>query len=246
MKTARERLDIRTTYAELGSYRATAALCGTTHKTVRRVVERGTDPPGERPPRPRVSDPFAELIEQRVKATDGRISAKRLLPLCRAAGYTGSARSLRRAVARAKAAHRRTRRVYRPWVPVPGEHLVFDWGEQDGIHVFCAVLAWSRWRFVRFATSQDQATTLALLAECLELLGGVPGTLLTDRMGCLKGGVVAGLMVPAPDYVTFATHYGFTPDFCEAGDPVTMTAMVAPGLPSGAGLACAGRVSTAA
>ncbi|MEA2027230.1 MAG: IS21 family transposase, partial [Chloroflexota bacterium] len=99
------------------------------------------------------------------------------------------------------------------------EHLVFDWGEQDGTHVFCAVLAWSRWRFVRFAQGQDQATTLGLLAECLELLGGVPGTLLTDRMGCLKGGIVAGLMVPAPGYVAFAAHYGFAPDFCEAGDP---------------------------
>jgi transposase len=212
-------LDILTTYAELGSYRATAELCGTTHKTVRRVVEQQHRPPPERPPRPKRTDPYLELITAKVKATDGRISAKRLLPLCRAAGYTGSARSLRRAVAEAKAEHRRTRRVYRPWVPVPGEHLVFDWGEEDGIHVFCAVLAWSRWRFVRFAERQDQATTLALLAECFELLGGVPAIALTDRMGCLKGGVVAGVMVPAPGYVTFAAHYGFRPDFCEVGDP---------------------------
>ena len=54
-----------------------------------------------------------------------------------------------------------SRRTYRPWQPVPGEHLVFDWGEEDGMQVFCAVLAWSRWRFVRFAERQDQATTLA-------------------------------------------------------------------------------------
>jgi hypothetical protein len=124
-------LDILTTYAELGSHRATATLCDTTHKTVRRIVERGTDPPIERPPRPRNTDQVVELIEQRVVATDGRISAKRLLPLCRPAGYTGSARSLRRAVALAKAEHRRTRRVYRPWQPVPGEHLVFDWARLD-------------------------------------------------------------------------------------------------------------------
>jgi transposase len=212
-------LDIRTTYGELGSYRATAALCGTTHKTVRRVIERGTDPPAERPPRPRNTDPYLELIGRKVEATDGRISAKRLLPQCRAAGYTGSARSLRRAVAEAKAAYRRGRRVYRPWVPVPGEHLVFDWGEQDGVHVFCAVLAWSRWRFVRFAEAQDQATTLAMLAACFEAMDGVPAIALTDRMGCLKGGVVAGVMVPAPAYVAFAAHYGVEPDFCEAGDP---------------------------
>jgi transposase len=218
VKTAREQLDILTTYAELGSYRAAAALCGTTHKTVRRVVERRGQPPAEWPPRPKTTDSYREIIKQRVEATDGRISAKRLLPLCEAAGYSGSARSLRRAVAEVKAEHRRTRRSYRPWAPVPGEHLVFDWGEEDGMQVFCAVLAWSRWRFVRFAERQDQATTLALLAECFEQLGGVPGILLTDRMGCLVGGVVANVVVPAPGYVAFAAHYGFRPDFCEAAD----------------------------
>ena len=219
MKTAREQLDILTTYTELGSYRATADLCGTTHKTVRRVVERRSRPMSERSPRPKATDPYLGLIAKRIEATRGRISAKRLLPHCRAAGYTGSSRSLRRAVAIAKAEHRRTRRVYRPWAPIPGEHLVFDWGEEDGLQVFCAVLAWSRWRFVRFAERQDQATTLALLAECLELLGGIPGILLTDRMGCLKGGVVANVVIPAPAYVAFAAHYGFRPDFCEAADP---------------------------
>jgi transposase len=219
VKTAREQLDILTTYQELGSYRATAALCGTTHKTVRRVIGRRSHPPVERRPRPRVTDPVRELIADRVKATDGRISAKRLLPLCRAAGYAGSGRSLRRAVAQAKAEHRRGRRSYRPWIPTPGEHLVIDWGEQGPWKVFCAVLAWSRWRFVRFAEREDQATTLALLAECFELMGGVPATVLSDRMGCLRGGVVANVVVPAPGYVAFAAHYGFRPDFCEAADP---------------------------
>jgi transposase len=212
-------LDILTTYQGLGSYRATAALCGTTHKTVRRVVERRSRPPAERPPRPKNTDPVARLIAERVKATDGRMSAKRLLLLCRAEGYAGSPRNLRRAVARAKASWRRERRVYRPWQPVPGEHLVIDWGTEGDLHVFCAVLAWSRVRFIRFAADESQATTLALLAECFETLGGVPAVVLADRMGCLRGGVVANVVVPAPGYLGVATHYGFRPDFCEAGDP---------------------------
>ena len=40
VKSAREQLDIVNAYAELGSYRAAAELCGTTHKTVRRIIER--------------------------------------------------------------------------------------------------------------------------------------------------------------------------------------------------------------
>ena len=101
----------------------------------------------------------------------------------------------------------------------PGEHLVIDWGAEGGLHVFCAVLAWSRFRFVRFAGDERAETTLAMLAECFEVLGGVPGKVLADRMGCLKGGVVANVVVPTGQYVRFAGHYGFRPDFCEAADP---------------------------
>ena len=96
---------------------------------------------------------------------------------------------------------------------------MIDWGSEGGLHVFCAVLAWCRFRFVRFAADERAETTLAMLAECFEVLGGVPGKVLADRMGCLKGGVVANVVVPAPEYLRFAAHYGFRPDFCEANDP---------------------------
>lgn len=120
MKTARERLDILTAYQELGTYRAAADACGTTHKTVRRVIERRDHGSTERPPRPKATDRVRGLIAARVRSTDGRISAKRLLPLARAEGYSASARTFRRAVAEAKEAWGQERRVYRPWVPVPG------------------------------------------------------------------------------------------------------------------------------
>src|SRR5215207_9812541 len=99
MKSASERMDIVNAYAELGSYRAAAAVCGTTHKTVKRVVERQRTggPAGRRASRPRNTDAMAGLIAERVQASDGRLSAKRLLPLARAAGYGGSARNFRRA-----------------------------------------------------------------------------------------------------------------------------------------------------
>ncbi|MGH8996065.1 MAG: Mu transposase domain-containing protein [Acidimicrobiales bacterium] len=79
--------------------------------------------------------------------------------------------------------------------------------------------AWSRFRFVRFAADERADTTFVMLAECFEALGGVPKVVLADRMGCLKGGVVANVVVPTPDYVRFCAHYGCRPDFCEAADP---------------------------
>ena len=199
-----------------------AAISGTTPKTVRRVIARheaGGGAPA-RAPREHNYDAVAALVAERVAKTAARISAKRLLSAARAAGYAGSPRNFRRLVAVQKHAwrvdHHRGRR---PAVWSPGEYLVIDWGSEGGLHVFCAVLAWSRVRFVRFAHDERSETTLAMLAQCLEVLGGVPGKVLADRMACLKGGVVANVVVPAPGYLRFAAHYGFRPDFCEAADP---------------------------
>ncbi len=41
------------------------------------------------------------------------------------------------------------------------------------------------------------------------------------RLVGVKGGTVAGVVVPTADYVRFATHYGFRPDFCEGADPAS-------------------------
>jgi transposase len=215
-------MDIISAYREAGSYRGAAAISGTTPKTVKRVIARHEAGGGtpERVRRERNYDAVAGLVAERVRKTGGRISAKRLLPAARAAGYQGSDRNFRRLVAEQKVSWRREHhRGRRPAVWSPGEHLVIDWGSEGGLHVFCAVLAWCRFRFVRFAADERSATTLAMLAECFEILGGVPGKVLADRMGCLKGGVVASVVVPTGEYVRFAGHYGFRPDFCEAADP---------------------------
>jgi transposase len=216
-------MNIISTYREVGTYRGAADLCGTTHKTVKRVVERaeaGGAP--QRVARPRNFDQVRDLVAERVEKSKGRISAKRLLPFARAAGYEGSARNFRRLVAEQKALWRKeNHRGRRPAVWSPGQYLVIDWAEAaPGLFVFCAVLAFSRWRFVRFAADQKATTTLAMIAEALAAIGGAPAKVLADRMGCLKAGVVADVVVPTPDYVRFAAHYGFAPDFCHANDPL--------------------------
>jgi transposase len=233
-------MDVIAAYRDVGSYRGAAAICGTTHKTVRRIIEaheaattgaastvgEESGQSVERAGRARNYDEVADLVAGKVAKTAGRISAKRLLPAARAAGYAGSPRNFRRLVAEAKQQWRLGQARAggrRPAVWTPGETLVIDWGVETvggrRLHVFCAVLAWSRFRFVRFAEDEKASTTLALLAECFEVLGGVPKVVLADRMGCLKGGVVANVVVPAPDYVRFAAHYRFRPDYCQAADP---------------------------
>jgi Integrase core domain len=220
MKSVRERMDMYAAYREVGSYRGAADICGTTPKTVKRAVLAAAEPVVGTDPVSHNYDAVRDIVADRVAKTNGRISAKRLLPIAIAADYTGSDRNFRRLVAESKAAWRADHhRGRRPGVWAPGDMLVIDWGEIGPLFVFCAVLAWSRWRFVFFADNLRAETTFAALAACMEELGGVPKTVLSDRMGCLKGGTVAGVVVPTADYVRFATHYGFRPDFCQGADP---------------------------
>src|SRR5262249_23503734 len=97
-------MDVLAAYREVGTYRGAAEICGTTHKTVRRIVDRhyaGGEAPA-RPERGHNYDGVHSLVAERVKKTHGRISAKRLLPAARTAGYDGSARNFRRLVAQVK------------------------------------------------------------------------------------------------------------------------------------------------
>jgi hypothetical protein len=119
-----------------------------------------------------------ELVAALVKKSQGRMSAKRMLPIARAAGYEGSARNFRRVVAEAKLLWRTENHGgRRPAVWSPGEYLVIDWTQAaPGLLLFCAVLAFSRWRFVAFATDQKAPTTLALIAEAFGAIGSNVGS----------------------------------------------------------------------
>ena len=160
MKSVRERMDMTAAYREVGTFRGAADICGTTPKTVKRAVlkseraEVAPDQPAHN------YDDVADVVAERGAKTNGRISAKRLLPVARVAGYEGSARNFHRLVATAKAKWRAdNRRGRRPGVWAPGDTLAIDWGEIGPLFVFCAVAAWSRWRFVCFADNLRAETT---------------------------------------------------------------------------------------
>lgn len=92
LKTARDVMDIANVYEVTGTCRGAAAMSGTSH--TRRcagcwhVRRPGRHRAGRRC-RGRRRRMRCWVVETRVRETDGRISAKRLLPAVRAAGFTG-------------------------------------------------------------------------------------------------------------------------------------------------------------
>ncbi len=140
-------------------------------------------------------------------------------------GYTGSERSTRRAVAEAKRAYRAGhRRVFKPWIPEPGMWLQFDWGQGPsiggrGTSLWCAWLAWSRYRVVLPTWDRTIPTLVACIDVALRRLGGVPTYALTDNEKTVSVGHVAGIAVRNPDIVKAACHYGLTIATCVPFDP---------------------------
>jgi hypothetical protein len=123
-------MDVVAAYREVGTLRGAADVCGTTHKTVKRILirhhlldcdEGGPAPAAARKERGHNYDGVEALVAKKVADTKGRISAKRLLPEARTAGYEGSARNFRRLVAAQKALWRQgNHRGRRPAVWTPG------------------------------------------------------------------------------------------------------------------------------
>jgi transposase len=226
-KSGREIMEILEAYDLTGCAHSAAQLAGTDRKTVLRYValrEAGADP-AARPRRPRAADEFAAKVEELVDRSGGKIRADVVHRRLTAMGYAGSERSTRRAVAEAKAAWRAGhRRAYRPWIPEPGMWLQWDWGEGPKIggrrtQLFCAWLAWSRFRVVLPAWDQGLGSLTGCLDRALRIIGGVPAYLLTDNPKTVTVEHVAGIPVRHPDMVALGRHYGAAVQTCRPADP---------------------------
>lgn len=226
-KSARTVMEILEAYDLTQCAHSAAQLVGCDEKTVTRYValrDAGRDI-DERERRSRMIDPFLAKLEELVEASQGRIRADVVHEKLRAMGFTGTDRTIRRAVAEAKAAFRDGhRRKYRPWVPEPGWWLQFDWGEGPKVagrrtQLFCAWLSWSRFRVVLPAWDQQLPTLIACLDSTLRRIGGAPTYLLTDNPRTVTIDRIAGVPVRHPDIVSAARHYGCAVRTCEPFDP---------------------------
>ena len=204
-----------------------AQLVGCDPKTVQRYVDLrdgGLDP-FRRIRRARLIDPYLKKVEELVERSKGKIRADVTHDRLRAMGFAGNERTTRRAVAEAKAVYRMgRRRTYRPWLPEPGMWLQFDWAEGPRVggrrtHLFCAWLAWSRYRVVLPTWDRKLGTLLACLDATLRRLGGAPSYLLTDNERTVTTDRVAGVPVRHPVLVAAGRHYGLEVQSCVVADP---------------------------
>jgi len=230
-KSDREIMEILEAFDATGCAHSAAPLAGVDPKTVRRYVEaREAGLPVDAPVRrPKLIDPFLPKIEELVEQSEGAIRAD-VLQRLQVLGFTGDERTTRRAIANAKQAWRDGhRRQYRPWITEPGLWLQFDWGHgpivfgPDGrprpTLLFCAWLAWSRFRVVIPTWDRKLGTLMTCLDATLRRVGGAPTYGLTDNEKTVTVEHVAGVPVRHPMIVAASRHYGLTVHTCVPFDP---------------------------
>lgn len=231
-KSDREIMEILEAFDATGCAHSAAGIVKVDPKTVRRyVAARDEGRPVTGPVRrPRIIDPYLDKIEEWVDRSEGRVRADVIHERLEGLGFSGDERTTRRAVAEAKAAWRAGhRRTYRPWIAEPGLWLQFDWGNgpvvpgPDGraraTLLFCAWLAWSRFRVVIPTWDRKLGTLLACLDATLRRLGGVPTYALTDNEKTVTVEHVAGVPIRHPAIVAAGRHYGIQVHTCVPFDP---------------------------
>jgi hypothetical protein len=104
----------------------------------------------------------------------------------------------------------------RPWVPEPGMWFQFDWGDGPLVGgtmktwLFCAWLAWSRFRVVIPVTDKTLPTLIACIDQTLRQFGGVPTYALTDNERTVTTDHVARIPMRYPLLVQLGAHYLLT------------------------------------
>jgi len=104
--------------------------------------------------------------------------------------------------------------------------LQYDFGDGpviDGVKtvLFCAWLAWSRFRVVLALRDKTMPSVFAALDVTLRRAGGVPTYVLTDNEKTVTVEHVAGIAVRNPQMLAFAGHYSVTVHTCEPADPAS-------------------------
>ncbi len=203
----------------------TARRLGVNRSTIHRYLKSGKDSPRyeTRPPQQSVIDPFKDYMRGRLESYP-ELSATRLMAGIIEIGYQGKYTTVKDFI----------RRV-RPQVPIPIEQrFEVNPGHQaqvdfatfktvfGTVHALLVVLSWSRYLWVRFYYHEDQLTVLNGLHRAFLAFGGVPRTLLFDRMKTAVARSGAdGKAIFNEEMLRFAAHYGFHPAACHPYRPKT-------------------------
>ena len=221
-------MEILEAYDLTGSFRAAAAWWDVITRRSRIGCglrdEAGGMPVVERA-RPAMEAVFQTKIDELVDRSRGKIRADKAHGKLVALGYQGSERTTRRWVAeskrrwRQKQAGGRGRGSRSQGCGCSGTTATARGWTAGRAVLFCAWLAWSRFRVVVPLRDKTMPSVVMALDRALRMFGGAPTYALTDNEKTVSVDHVCGIAVRNPLIVEVGRHYGLTIATCVPADP---------------------------
>lgn len=176
--------------------------------------------------RPSKLDPYKPKIAQMIRS--GTFNCVVILERLQELGYTGGITIIKDYVKDMRPA--RSSPAVRRYETPPGKQAQMDWGithyvdEHGVIHktpAFIMIMGHSRSKYVEFTKRCDFYSLLKCMVNAFEYFGGVPQTVLTDRMKTVIDGSEAGKPLWNKRFEDFAADMGFVPKVCRPRRPQT-------------------------
>lgn len=199
-----------------------ARQLGLDRKTVRKYLHSPPGSYGPRPQRPAKLDSYRGYLRERWE--QGVHNGHKLFLEIRRRSYPGGYSQLRRLLSAWRAEERE--RAFVRFETHPGEQSQLDWAHFGNflghrLYLFALTLAYSRMRYIEFTQRQDIETLLTCLVHAFHYLGGVTEVVLTDNMKSVVLDRQGEQIRWNPQFLDFASYYGFVPHACHPYRPET-------------------------
>ena len=194
-----------------------ARQLGLHHSTVTRALQ--TDPTAaqDRPPRPKMIDPYLPFVTQTL-ARWPDLCASRLYQMVRERGYPGGQDHFRHQVALLRP--RRPSEAFLRLRFLPGEQAQVDWAEFGRVTIgqgkrrlmaFVMTLSHSRQMFLRFYLDAQMSSFLHGHVAAFHAFMGVPRSALYDNLKSVVQERHGSAVVYNRTFLSFFRHYAFEP-----------------------------------
>lgn len=202
---------------------------GISRNTIKKYLKEG-EPPHKSKGRKMGSklDSFKELIDHLLQK--GIYNCQVIFERLQEFGYQGGISIVKDYVKGKRPPAIKVAPAVRRYESKAGQQAQMDWGimkyrdlsgEVRKVAVFVIVLGFSRTRYIEFSRRCDIWSLLRCLVHAFEYFGGIPQTILTDRMKTVIESTDHGKPVWQEKFQHFATEMGFVPKVCRVRRPQT-------------------------
>lgn len=197
-----------------------ASELGVDRKTVDKAISADEHPEDKRQSRGSILNPYKDYMKQRLDKYD--LTGTRLLREIQERGYSGSYTIVKDFVREVKGA--KPKPAFARFETVPGEQAQVDWsnfgwmecyGKRKRLWCFSMVLGYSRTLYIEFTHSQNLVLLGQAHMNAFRYLGGVTDTILYDNMTTVVLSREGKIIHWNPQFMDFASYYGFVPKVCQ-------------------------------